>query len=85
MIVIQRLFLVDSESVKTGINMLKGFKPDMMEILPASAPARVIEEIKKNAGLPILGGGLVQTAEDVRNALKNGIFCREFESARTVE
>ena len=73
MIVVQRLFLVDSEAVKTGINMLKGFKPDMLEVLPASAPSRVIEELIRAAGLPILGGGLVQTAEDVRNALDNGI------------
>ncbi|HWR41374.1 MAG TPA: glycerol-3-phosphate responsive antiterminator [Patescibacteria group bacterium] len=73
MIVIQRLFLVDSEAVKTGINMLRGFKPDILEVLPASAPARVIEELIQAAGLPILGGGLVRTKEDVCNALGNGI------------
>ena len=73
MIVIQRLFLVDSEAIKTGINMLRGFKPDMLEVLPASAPSRVIEELIRASGLPILGGGLVQTREDVENALRNGI------------
>ena len=39
--VIQRMFLVDSESLRTGISLLKGFRPDAIEALPASTPASV--------------------------------------------
>lgn len=73
MIVIQRLFLMDSEALRSGINLLQSCKPDAVEILPASVPASVIQELVKETGLPILAGGLVCTAEDAQTALSKGI------------
>jgi glycerol uptake operon antiterminator len=70
--VIQRMFLVDSESLRTGIHLLKGFKPDAIEALPASTPARVIGELKAAVGLPVMAGGLVGGAADVQQAIANG-------------
>lgn len=70
--VIQRMFLLDSESLRTGIHMLKGFYPDAIEVLPASTPAAVLAELKTAADVPILAGGLVRTAADVNQAVANG-------------
>jgi glycerol uptake operon antiterminator len=70
--VIQRMFLVDSESLRTGIHMLKGFRPDAIEALPASTPASVLAELKAATDVPILAGGLVRSQEDVRQAVANG-------------
>jgi len=70
--VIQRMFLVDSESLRTGIQMLKGFRPDAIEALPASTPASVLAEMKAATYVPILAGGLVRSPEDVRQAVANG-------------
>lgn len=73
MIVIQRLFVMDSEALKSGIHLLKTSKPDAVEVLPASIPKSIIEELVKETGLPILAGGLMHTLGDVEAALKNGI------------
>lgn len=70
--VIQRMFLVDSESLRTGIHMLKGFRPDAIEALPASTPASVLAELKAATDVPILAGGLVRTRADVELAVANG-------------
>ncbi|AQS58861.1 glycerol-3-phosphate responsive antiterminator [Desulforamulus ferrireducens] len=71
--VIQRLFIVDSESVKTGIRVASNIKPSAVEVLPATVPAYVVSEIKKALNIPILGGGLLKTRKDVEEALAKGI------------
>ncbi|KLU67003.1 MULTISPECIES: glycerol-3-phosphate responsive antiterminator [Desulfosporosinus] len=73
MVVIQRLFVLDSESVKTGIKMAAAVKPNAVEILPATIPRFVIQEMKDSLGIPVLGGGLLRTEEDVTTALAKGI------------
>lgn len=71
--VIQRLFLMDSEALKHGINLLRGFTPDVVEVLPAIVPATAVRQLADATGVPILGGGLVFTESDVRQAMANGI------------
>lgn len=73
MLVIHRLFLMDSEAIKTGVNLLKGYKPDALELLPASVPATVVAELARMTGLPVLGGGLMHTQEDIEQAISNGL------------
>jgi len=73
MIVVQRLFLMDSASLHTGLNLVRNFKPDAIEILPGSVPASVVQELIGETGLPILAGGLIRTQEDVDHAIKQGI------------
>lgn len=72
-VVIQRLFILDSESVKTGIKVASVVKPDAVEILPATVPHFVIQEMKKTLNIPILGGGLLRNEEDVKVAISKGI------------
>jgi glycerol uptake operon antiterminator len=73
MIVVQRLFLMDSDSLRTGLNLVRNFKPDVIEILPGSVPASVVQELVHETGLPILAGGLIRTKEDVKIAIERGI------------
>ncbi len=73
MIVIQRIFLTDSDAMRTGINLLHKFKPDAIEILPASIPANIVEHFSRETGLPILAGGLMSTPQDIQSALNNGV------------
>lgn len=72
LLVVQRLFLMDSESLKTGIKLVKNLKPDAIEVLPASVPRWVFEELSRETGLPVFAGGLVGTWDDVDNALAHG-------------
>ncbi len=73
MITVQRLFLVDSESIRTGLKVIKQTSPDAIEIMPASVPKFAIDELHKATALSILGGGLLRTEEDVHKALDNGL------------
>lgn len=71
--VVQRLFIVDSESVKTAVRVAENIKPHAVEVLPATIPQYVIEDMKRSLGLPVLGGGLLRTETDVKEALGKGI------------
>lgn len=73
MLTVQRLFLVDSEAIRTGLKVIKKVTPDAIEILPAIVPKFAIDEFHKVTDLSILGGGLLRTEEDVRAALNNGL------------
>ncbi len=73
MIVIQRLFLMDSDSLRTGLSLVRNFKPDAIEILPGTVPINVVQELIRETGLPILAGGLIRTREDVDHAIERGI------------
>lgn len=68
---IQRYFIVDSRSVDTTAESLKASKPDMIEIMPGVLP-KVILDLKSKAGVPIIAGGLIETKEEVEEALKSG-------------
>lgn len=70
--VVQRLFMVDSESVETAIHVAGNVNPTAVEILPATVPKYVIEDLKKALGIPVLGGGLLKTEGDVKEALAKG-------------
>lgn len=73
MLTVQRLFLVDSEAIHTGLRVIRKVTPDALEILPATVPKFAIEEFRKVTDLSILGGGLLRNEEDVRSALLNGL------------
>jgi glycerol uptake operon antiterminator len=73
LLVIQRLFIMDSEALRTGLRLLEKVKPDAVEVLPACLPELVVRQMIQSAGIPVLAGGLVTTRSDVANALHNGI------------
>jgi len=70
---IQRLFIIDSLSVKTGISTLNATKPDSVEILPGIIP-KVIKQIGSNTDVPIIAGGLIETKKEVMESLSMGAF-----------
>jgi glycerol uptake operon antiterminator len=69
--VIQRFFLVDSQSYETAINSMKLIKPDMVEIMPAVMP-KIISRFCNDVQLPIIAGGLINNKEDMLCALNAG-------------
>lgn len=68
---VQRFFAVDSHSIDTTIEALKASKADMIEIMPGIA-VKAIAMLKKKTDTPIIAGGLIDSREEVRNALKHG-------------
>lgn len=68
---VQRFFIVDSHSIDTTIEAIKSSKPDMIEIMPGVV-IKNIKKLKEKLNIPIISGGLVEDAEEVKEALKNG-------------
>ena len=68
---IQRLFILDSLNLKTGIESSKSCNPDAIEILPGIMPS-VTKEIVEATNKPIITGGLIKSKDDVINSLQSG-------------
>src|SRR5699024_5709002 len=68
---VQRMFLLDSLSLKTDVRISSRYEPDYIEVLPGKLP-EVIKEISENTSIPIIAGGLINTEADVQNAYQSG-------------
>jgi len=68
---IQRTFLLDSQSVATGIQLVREAKPDVLEVLPGIIPSEV-QEIVKKIKIPLITGGLVKTKGQCYAAFRAG-------------
>ena len=71
MATIQRLFAMDSASLASGIRLLRGNPPDFVEVLPGLLP-KAIAELCSQLGRPVIAGGMVTEADEVRQALAAG-------------
>ncbi len=69
--VVQRYFMLDSLSVESAIDGITKMRTDAIEIMPGIIP-RVINQISQKTTVPIIAGGLVQTALDVEKILAAG-------------
>jgi glycerol uptake operon antiterminator len=72
LIAIQRLFAVDSESIRTGIQNMRNCRPDAVEVLPGTIPGEVIAELQSTLHIPVIAGGLLRNKADVDAALARG-------------
>lgn len=68
---IQRLFIVDSRSLETGIKSIIEEHPNAVEIMPAAASG-IIKRIYDKVDVPVIAGGLVFDKNDVIDALSLG-------------
>jgi glycerol uptake operon antiterminator len=68
---ILRVFILDSQSLHTGINNIHSVMPHAVEVLPGVA-SKIINIMKKDIHLPIIAGGLINTKKDVVDALSAG-------------
>lgn len=68
---IQRLFILDSLALVSGISSIRSIKPDAVEILPGIMP-KVTKEVHNSTKIPIITGGLIRDKEDVIESLKAG-------------
>lgn len=71
LITVQRIFLIDSDSLKNAIASIRENDPDIVEIMPALAHS-IVEDIKKEIDKPIILGGLVKNKEQIIQGLKSG-------------
>ncbi|WP_343216162.1 glycerol-3-phosphate responsive antiterminator [Clostridium mobile] len=68
---IQRLFMLDSLSLDSGIESIKVTRPNAVEIMPGIMP-KITEKIYNETSIPIITGGLIMDKDDVIQNLKSG-------------
>jgi len=71
LLTIQRVFLVDSDAVKSGLQSIRETQPDAVEIMPALI-TDYLAEFRQEINQPIIAGGLIRTPEQMTQALKHG-------------
>jgi glycerol uptake operon antiterminator len=68
---IQRIFIIDSLSLDTGIKSIKDVMPDAVEVMPGVA-SKIIDIIQNEINVPIIAGGLIKNKKDVVDSLGSG-------------
>ncbi len=68
---VQRFFIVDSHSIDTTIDAAKTSKADMIEIMPGTL-SKIIKRLKDELKMPIVAGGLIETKEEISEAVLSG-------------
>ena len=67
----QRMFLLDSSSLEKSYQLMERTQPDYIEVLPGLMP-KYIEEVKRQTGKLVFAGGLIDTVEEVEQAIAAG-------------
>jgi glycerol uptake operon antiterminator len=73
LIAVQRLFVLDSESLAAGIPTVEKAAPDAVEVLPGVILPAIAQELAARGPLPpLIGGGLIRTLTHVEAVLRAG-------------
>ena len=70
LLAIQRVFLLDSGSIRSGIQLIAQCSPDFVEVMPGVIPKAIGQF--KTAGRPVIAGGMVTARSEVIDALAAG-------------
>ena len=68
---IQRIFIIDSLSLKTGVKNVLDVCPTAVEVMPGVA-SKIISNMQEKVHIPIIAGGLIQNKKDAVNSLAAG-------------
>lgn len=71
LVAVQRLFLLDSQSVQTGMNLVRESKPDYIEVMPGTV-YETLQEVVGRVPCPVIAGGLIKTAAHCQQAFAAG-------------
>ncbi|WP_373483893.1 glycerol-3-phosphate responsive antiterminator [Acetobacterium sp.] len=66
-------FVIDSDACRTGLGSIKEHQPDVVILMPGTIPPQIIRDIKSEAGIPVILGGLMTTREQITGAIGIGV------------
>ena len=69
---IQRIFVLDSESLKGGLRAIEKSNPDALEVLPGLILPKIMKKIGMITSLPVIAGGLITREEEIDEILASG-------------
>jgi glycerol uptake operon antiterminator len=68
---IQRIFVIDSLSLETGIKNIQAVSPNAVEVMPGIV-SKIIRSLEKEIHLPIIAGGLINTKKEIMESISSG-------------
>lgn len=68
---VQRFFIVDTQSIDTTVESAEASKADMIEIMPGTM-SKVIKRLKDRLKMPVVAGGLIETTDEIKEAIDCG-------------
>ena len=68
---IQRIFVLDSLSLETGIKNIQAVLPDAVEVMPGVA-SKIIKNLQESVHTHIIAGGLIQNKKDIIESIGAG-------------
>ncbi|MGI6110433.1 MAG: glycerol-3-phosphate responsive antiterminator, partial [Eubacteriaceae bacterium] len=68
---IQRVFMLDSAALDVSLTAVRKVRPDAVEVLPGVVP-KLITQVDEALNIPIITGGFIQTADEVKACLDAG-------------
>ena len=69
---VQRIFVLDSESLTGGLNVIEKSMPDAIEILPGLILPKIMDRIRTRVSVPVIAGGLITRREEIQEILSSG-------------
>jgi glycerol uptake operon antiterminator len=72
LISIQRIFVLDSESLSGGLNMVDKSRPDAIEVLPGLILPKIMDRIRARTSVPVIAGGLITKPQEIEEILSSG-------------
>ncbi|HYL80870.1 MAG TPA: glycerol-3-phosphate responsive antiterminator, partial [Candidatus Acidoferrum sp.] len=72
LIAVQRLFVLDSESLEAGLPTVLRASPDAVEVLPGVILPLIAARLKASKLPPLIAGGLIRTPRQVEEILQAG-------------
>lgn len=72
LLTIQRVFILDSASIRQGIKSINKSQPTAVEILPGIAVPHINSKLKPHIKQSIIAAGLIDTKDEIEYVLANG-------------
>lgn len=66
-----RTFIIDSMAVDNTKEVLQGFRPDMVEVMPGVMP-KVLRILRESTDVPLIAGGLISEKKEVMEMFSVG-------------
>jgi glycerol uptake operon antiterminator len=74
LVAIQRLLLLQEDSIDSGLAAIERGKPDVVELLPGVILPNVRDLLASRLQVPLLAGGFIRTRRQAEAALQAGAF-----------
>ena len=62
---------MDTQSIDTTVESAEASKADMIEIMPGTM-SKVIKRLKDRLKMPVVAGGLIETNDEIKEAIDCG-------------